>query len=316
MPFYNTLIETVMPFFLTLCAAIFWGANFNAGKILVNYFEPLHLVAIRFLFSLLCILPIILLTKVRTIWIPTFKKHVGVYALLSLIGIIGYNGLVFEGVKYTSSVNAALIMATNPPLTMFFAAFLLQEKMNNLQKLGALISLLSVAMVITQGSVQALLQLQCSFGDVMVMLANICWASYNVLSKRYLKDSSPLITTTSTMLISTVFLLIIGGPGQIEAFYDLFEQTSTVFYPLIYMVVLGTVAAYLCWNYGISQLGAGKTAIFFNLIPIVTSVISFFQGQTVSMIQLIGGLSVIFGVLLSTKVMTFQKKKIVMAQTV
>ena len=315
MLFCYTMIHTMMPFLLTLCAAIFWGANFNAGKVLVNYFDPLHLVAIRFLCSLLCILPVILFTKARTIFIPTFKQNFLVYALLSLIGIIGYNGFVFEGVKYTSSVNAALIMATNPPLTMFFATFLLQEKMNGAQKLGAMISLLSVAIVITQGSIQALLQLQFSFGDLIVMLANICWAFYNVLSKRYLKDSMPLITTTSTMLISTIFLLIIGGAGQMEAFHNLFEQTSTVYFPLIYMVVLGTVAAYLFWNYGISRLGAGKTAIFFNLIPIVTTVISFFQGQTISMIQIIGGLSVIFGVLLSTKAISFRKKQIAFAQT-
>lgn len=305
----------MMPFLLTLCAAIFWGANFNAGKLLVGYFDPLHLVAIRFLCSLLCIFPIVLFTKARTIFIPTFKQNFWIYSLLSFIGIIGYNGFVFEGVKYTSSVNAALIMATNPPLTMFFAAFVLQEKMNNSQKLGAMISLLSVVIVITQGSLQALLQLQFSFGDLVVMLANICWALYNVLSKRYLKDSIPLITTTSTMLISTIFLLIIGGSGQMKAFHNLFEQTSTVYYPLIYMVTLGTVTAYLFWNYGLSRLGAGKTAIFFNLIPIVTTTISFFQGETISMIQIIGGLSVIFGVLLSTKAISFRQKQTSIAQT-
>ncbi len=313
MQFFYTLIHTMMPFLLTLCAVIFWGANFNAGKVLVNYFDPLHLVAIRFLCSLLCILPVILFTKARTLFIPGFKQNFWVYALLSLIGIIGYNGFVFEGVKYTSSVNAALIMATNPPLTMFFAAFLLQEKMNRSQKLGAMISLLSVAIVITQGSIQALLQLQFSFGDLIVMLANICWAFYNVLSKRYLKDSIPLITTTSTMLISTILLLILGGAKQMQAFHNLFEQTSTVYFPLIYMVVLGTVAAYLFWNYGISRLGAVKTAVFFNLVPIVTIIISFFQGQTVSWIQIIGVLSVIFGVLLSTKAISFRKKQIAIA---
>ncbi len=305
----------MMPLLLTLCAAIFWGANFNAGKLLVGYFEPLHLVAIRFLCSFLCILPIILFTKARTSVISTFKQNFWVYGLLSLIGIIGYNGFVFEGVKYTSPVNAALIMATNPPLTMFFAAFALQEKMNNSQKLGAMISLLSVVIIITQGSLQALLQLQFSFGDLVVMLANVCWALYNVLSKRYLKNSLPLITTASTMLLSTIFLWIIGGSSQVEALHRLFEQPSSVYYALVYMVILGTVTAYLFWNYGISQLGAGKAAVFFNLIPVVTTIISFVHGETISMIQIVGGLSVIFGVLLSTKMISFRQKQTSMIST-
>jgi drug/metabolite transporter (DMT)-like permease len=314
-PFCNTKIHTMMPLLLTLCAAIFWGANFNAGKLLVGYFEPLHLVAIRFLCSFLCILPIILFTKARTSVISTFKQNFWVYGLLSLIGIIGYNGFVFEGVKYTSPVNAALIMATNPPLTMFFAAFALQEKMNNSQKLGAMISLLSVVIIITQGSLQALLQLQFSFGDLVVMLANVCWALYNVLSKRYLKNSLPLITTASTMLLSTIFLWIIGGSSQVEALHRLFEQPSSVYYALVYMVILGTVTAYLFWNYGISQLGAGKAAVFFNLIPVVTTIISFVHGETISMIQIVGGLSVIFGVLLSTKMISFRQKQTSMIST-
>ena len=38
-----------MAILLATLSAIFWGANFNVGKILIGYFAPLNLAMIRFL---------------------------------------------------------------------------------------------------------------------------------------------------------------------------------------------------------------------------------------------------------------------------
>lgn len=288
------------PFLLTLFAVIFWGANFNVSKLLLDSFSPFNLVTIRFACSFLCILPIVFLSETRQNVIDNLHQNKWVYLLLSLIGIIGYNGLLFEGVQKTSAINAALIMASNPPVTLFFAALLHNEKLNISQVVGALISLISVGVVITHGSWNEFIHLRFSLGDLLVMMANVCWALYNVLSKKYLQSNSPLITTASTMFISTVILMMMGGGTQIQAFQFLLHQTVVVYSALVYMIIFGTVCAYLCWNYGISKLGAGKTAIFFNLIPVVTTGIAFVMGQPIFLIQIIGGISVIFGVLLST----------------
>lgn len=284
---------------LASLSAIFWGANFNVGKILVGYFSPLNLATIRFLCSFILIIPIVCLIENRSSIRQIIKSNFWIYIVLSIVGIVGYNGLFFEGLKYTTPINAALIMATNPPLTMLLARLFLKETMNINQKIGAFISLIGVGIVITHGSWLELLHLQLSMGDMIVMLANLCWALYGVLARRYLKQSTPLITTASTMFIGSVILMFITGYDT-NISQALLHQTFNVYAALIYMIVFGTVFAYLFWNYGISQLGAGKTAIFFNLIPVVTTIIAIFLGQTITSIQIIGGVGVIFGVLLST----------------
>lgn len=290
----------MIPFLITLCAVIFWGANFNISKLLLNSLSPFNLVTIRFLCSFLCMIPIILLMETRQNIINNLKQNKWVYILLSLVGIIGYNGCLFEGIQNTSAINAALIMATNPPVTMFFASFMLNEKINTSQLIGAFISLLSVGVVITHGSWEAFVHLHFSLGDLIVMMANVCWALYNVLSKKCLKSNSSLITTTSTMFISATVLMLLGRETPLQVFQLLIHQPLNIYFALLHMIILGTVCAYLCWNYGISQLGSGKTAIFFNLIPVITTIIAFFAGQPIELIQIAGGLSVIFGVLLST----------------
>jgi drug/metabolite transporter (DMT)-like permease len=292
------------PLLLVTLSAIFWGANFNVGKILVGAISPLDLATIRFVCSCILIIPIILLIENRADLKQMIKRNFWIYSVLSLIGIVGYNGLFFQGLKYTTPINAALIMATNPPLTLLLAAIFLKESMNFNQKIGALMSLIGVGVVIAHGSLGELLHLQLALGDLMIMMANICWALYGVLARRYLKQSSPLMTTASTMFIGSIILLLMTG-------YDtnisqiLLSQTPHIYRALLYMIVFGTVLAYLFWNYGISQLGAGNTAIFFNLIPVVTTVIAIFLGEIITPVQLVGGMGVIFGVLLSTHVLRF-----------
>ncbi len=292
--------KTLLPYMLTLLAVIFWGANFNVGKILVEHLSPINLAAMRFLLSVLCLIPLVLLIESRTALWNSIQQNLWIYILLGLVGIVGYNGFFFIGLKQSTAINAALIMATNPPLTMLLAALFLKERLSIFQQTGALISLFSVGIVITKGNLSELLHLQISVGDLIIMLANICWALYNVLIRRYLHNrGTPLVNTTLTMLMGTVMLMTLSG-DHVKTVQTLLVQDWEIYSALIYMVIFGTVAAYLFWNYGISQLGTGKTSIFFNLMPVVTSVIAVCMGDTIASMQIMGGLGVIFGVLLST----------------
>jgi drug/metabolite transporter (DMT)-like permease len=40
-----------------------------------------------------------------------------------------------------------------------------------------------------------------------------------------------------------------------------------------FMGIFGSVLAYLWWNRGIAQIGANRTSIFFNLVPVSTMMI-------------------------------------------
>ena len=65
------------------------------------------------------------------------------------------------------------------------------------------------------------------------------------------------------------------------------------------MVVGGTVLAYLFWTMGIAYLGAGRTAIFINLVPVFAMLTGATVGTLPSGAQLAGGLLVLGGVAIS-----------------
>ncbi len=64
------------------------------------------------------------------------------------------------------------------------------------------------------------------------------------------------------------------------------------------MGIAGSFLAYLFWNIGIAIRGAGKTAIFFNFVPISVLTIQIIVENRFSLIQFIGSTITIIGVLL------------------
>lgn len=293
--------KTTFPYICALLAVILWGFNFNVGKILVGQFSSLSLALIRFGFSFILVLPWVLFFQKKTDLWRLLKDKFWQYLLVTVVGIVGYSYFFFEGLKSTTPVNASLIMATNPALTMFIATVFLKEIMNTSQRLGAILSLLSVFVVITGGSWQNVLQMHWNIGDLIVLLANLCWALFNIFSKRYLFDMPSLVTTAMTMCMGAMLLTVMQGDVA-SIYHSLLHQSLMVYLILIYMVVFGTVLPYLFWNHGVSLLGASQAAVFLNLMPVVTTLMAVMMGQTVSMLQMIGGSGVIFGVLLTMNV--------------
>jgi drug/metabolite transporter (DMT)-like permease len=65
------------------------------------------------------------------------------------------------------------------------------------------------------------------------------------------------------------------------------------------LVVGGTVLAFLFWGIGIARLGATRTALFLNLVPVFTMLIGAVLGTVPSAAQLVGGVLVLGGVTIS-----------------
>jgi drug/metabolite transporter (DMT)-like permease len=284
---------------LVLLSTLFWGINFHAGKYVVGFISPLDAAAIRFSLASVVILVMLLVKESpKTVW-AAIEQQWKAYIVLGIIGVAGFNGLFFLGLKYTSAVNGALILATNPLVTVLMSAFILKESIRMNQYIGMCLSLMGVILVITQGKWVMLRHFQIASGDWIIMGANVCFALYGVLCRRYLQESKPLITTAMTMIIGAVTLLLCVGLAPSSSAW--IHQNWPVYAALLHMALFGTVLAYLFWNSGIIYLGINQTVIFFNLVPVFTVLIAMMLGQPILLIQILGGISVLLGVLISTQ---------------
>lgn len=280
-------------YLLVTTAAFFWGANFLLGGYVINDIPPLWAAAIRFVLGAMLMFAIVGVKR-ENLFAPV-RKHIGVYAMLGVVGIVGFNLFFFYALRYTSANNAALIMGTNPLLTVLLAAAVLGERPSVRHLVALPIALAGVAVVVTHGAVGSLFSLQLSFGDVLMLCADIFWALYNVLCRRYMPPASPLVNTAWIMAAGAAVLLCValGSDAHLAGLGAKAAVSMAV------MAIGGTVLAYLFWNMGIARLGAARTAIFLNLIPVFTMLLGALIGDMPTASQLVGGLLVLVGVTIS-----------------
>ncbi|MGF1724656.1 DMT family transporter [Photobacterium nomapromontoriensis] len=218
---------------------------------------------------------------------------------MGLLGVAGFNLSLFIGLKTTTPINGALIMATTPITTALLSSLLDKEKLSINQPIGIVFSFVGVVFVISKGSIDNLANLHFSLGDCIILCGSLFGASYTVGCRKYITHSSPLQTTSFTMLFVTIGIVLAALlTGNLVD--SITSAPVSVHMASIYMGVVGSVLDYLFWNVGLKKVGPANTSIFFNLVPVFTMVITAFNGVLPNEIQIIGTVSVIVGVILST----------------
>lgn len=291
--------------FKLLAFPIFTGVTFHIAAYTVSYFTPTAAAAWRFGLAAAIMIMVLRISGMSS---QSWRTNRWIYVVLGILGVFGFNTLFFIGMKYTSPVNGALIMATNPIVTLLAASAIFRSPITSNQIIGSSLSFVGVFLVITQGSWTVISQFQFASGDLIILLGNLCWALYGVLGKKYLQNSSSLETTTYTMGVGALLLVLVASFSHHEV--PLLEVPLLAWGGILFMAVCTSVLGYLWWNQAIATIGASQTAIFFNLVPIVAMLTSIVAGEQVTSTQLAGALTVIGGVLISMRVIRlpeFQK---------
>jgi drug/metabolite transporter (DMT)-like permease len=107
-------------------------------------------------------------------------------------------------------------------------------------------------------------------GDWWIMAAALTFAIYNVMVKKRPKEMHPVNFLFVIFLLGTIILL----PFYL---YELNKQggiTINFFnsFSILYLGLGASVICFLIWNKAIAALGAGRTALFGNLIPVFSSI--------------------------------------------
>ena len=270
-----------------ILATLFWGANFVLAGPVLQEIPPLWAAALRFTLAALILLGLGLWRG--TDLLAPARAHAGVFVSIAAIGVVGFNLLFFWAMQSTSPTNGALIMATNPLMTTLIAFAVLAERPTFRQWLALPLAFVGVAVVISHGDIHRLATFQFALGDLLMLSANLAWAFYNVLCRRYMPAGSPLTNTTLVMIAGASLLLMVA----LTSGESLSLPTVHAGVALLLMATAGTVLAYLFWMTGIARLGAGRTSLFLNLVPVFAALIAALLGVAPTLAQVVGGLLVI-----------------------
>lgn len=215
--------------------------------------------------------------------------------VMAVTGVFLFNSLVYLALTETTSINAALINGTTPILTLFVVAILGGGLPTGVRIFGSAVCLAGVTWVVSRGSLETLANLSLNRGDLLMLVAAVCWAFYTVIGGNVTREISPLAATTVSAVMALPFLGLFGG-------YELLTKpvggiSLPVISGLLYIGIGASIVAFLAWNVGIRGVGASRGAIFLNLIPVITAAIAVpVLGETLVLAQLAGGLLVFAGV--------------------
>lgn len=273
-------------------AAVFWGTSFEATRIALVDFTPWTAAAVRFALAAVAIL-IWLQLSGRLSW-PVLRRNALAFAALGVIGVAGFNGALFVGLKTSTPVTAALIMGTSP-LTITLVEAVLERRMpRRIALTGMAISLVGVAL-----TVGAFSGAHFASGDVLILLGSLSWALYSIGCRRWVRDASPLETSAWTMLAGAVTLIVLAV--TLETPLNTLAQVGPAAWGAIaWMVLLGSVLAYIFWQVGLAVRGPAATSVLFNLVPVSALVVAALFGRIPDPSQILGVFVAIFGVMLAS----------------
>ena len=276
-----------------LLVCLIWGMNFSVTKSAFDQLPPLPFTAIRFAVSSLLLWGIIRLTE-GSARLP--REALVKLVVLGLVGNSFYQLAFMLGLARTTATNSALILSTVPTVVAVIAGALGLERITARMWCGIGLGTIGVVLVIATRGVG--FDRATFAGDLLTVLAVLCWAGYTVGLRRVPQGVSPLRVTAITTIAGTPVLVLTGLPGVLRL--DWSEVGMDAWLAVAYSSVLSLVVAYLLWNRSVKAIGGARTAIYMCLTPVVAVFGAWLLlGERPHPLQGVGAVFIILGVLLT-----------------
>ena len=282
---------------LAVLATFIWSGNFIVAKAVNKEIPPISLNFYRWLSAAIIIFPFAI-KQFKAEW-KIVKQSWHYLFWISLTGITLFNTFVYVGAHYTSAINLALIGTTSSPImSVLFARIFLKEKIGWMKFAGMLVCIFGVLFLLSKGNFRNLVHLQFGEGDLWVLLAAFCFAIYNTMAKKKPAAISPVnflfvIFSFGTLLVLPFYIWELNHTPAIE-------WNGKILLSILYLGLGASVICFLLWNRAIKILGAGRTALFGNLIPIFSSLEAvLILNEQFSWVHIVSMVVVFVGILLA-----------------
>ncbi|RKD29489.1 DMT family transporter [Thermohalobacter berrensis] len=294
-------------YLLMTMAALFWAGAFIAGKLGVNELSPISLTFFRFFFASIIIFFVMVKYEKKN-WRLKGKDWIPVI-ITGVVGMVGYHIFFFTALKYTQASNASILAATNPIVTAVLASYFINEKLVIKRIIILILALIGVILTITNWNIKTLVNFTFNKGDLIMLVAVTCWATYSVIVKKIMDRYSPLILTTYSFIVCTVVLF----PFVIREFLQIsiFDISIKGWLPVVYMAIFPTVIGYLIQQMAIKEIGVSRAAIFINLVPVFSVILAaIILNEKLGYLRLISGFMIVLAVYLNSQIKEEAPKKV------
>ena len=225
------------------------------------------------------------------------RRDWGIVALSGFLVVPVAQVALAQGQRFLAPALSGVVVATAPAITLALSMIVLGERVRRRQLAGFALAFSGALVVIVLGSgTGAELVARNPWGAALVVLAQVGWAAYTVVSKPFSAKQQPVTAVATILLVGTVMVLPFL-PGALRASAEL---SPVQWLWMIELVIGSTVVPYLLHFAALRVLDANAAGAYLNLVPVFGFLwAGLLLGQRPSAIALGGAALVIVGVLLT-----------------
>lgn len=286
----------IIPIILVLVSFV-WAGSFIVVQITTEEIDPINLGFLRFLVATPLMMLLVILRK-KPLLLP--KKELPWLIILGLTGVTLLYLFQFLGIHFTNAPAASVLINTNVIFIAILSNLFLHETLARKRIGGIILSFIGVFVIMFSDISKQSLTFDNLFfiGSILMLLSAFCWALYSFVGKRLLKTYDEFVITTYAFGFGTLFYI----PFVVLHLGSVLQQTSlNGWLAVLYLALTCSLFGYLGWYYALKHIDASKAAVFLNLIPLFTILISFFLGTSLTWFFLLGAILILYGVYITQR---------------
>lgn len=279
-------------FYFAGLAALAWAASIIASRFMLHQGENAYnllfwVTVLAIPFWLFTVLKSTSLSELKVV----LKKNYGLLLGMGLISTFGVNITEAFALKYSQAINYAFLIRSTVFFTIIFAYVLLGEKLTKKKLVLVAVILLGAYLLTTNGQL-----LTFSLGDIFTLTeAALIALGNNVFGKLATNRMKPQVSAAASFLVGVIPVVIIA----------LFQQ-AIAWPQLPWLIVLMTVTDILIVVFrfrAYTYATASFVSMVFSLTPVLVAILAMlFLGETMTWLQLVGGVLILLAGLAVNKV--------------
>ncbi len=284
---------------LLLFVVILWGLNVVMVKYLSGFFPPLELATYRI--GAAALLLAVFVAKSYG-WVKLSLREWLYIAGIALSGIFLHQITLSAGVQTTDASTSSLILGLNPLATSLLAYAVLREPLSARKLCGVGLGFLGVMLVIFGDSWERTASISFGKGELLIFVSMLAYVVSGLFIKKATEKTPVLVVTGYSHVLATVLLaLTTTGDHLISGQSVVLSSDWFVWGVLIFSGWVSTALGAIWWNSGIRVIGAGRTAMFLNGMPIMSLVFSvLLLNETITWVHGFGFVLAFFAIYLGT----------------
>ncbi|MCH3881111.1 MULTISPECIES: DMT family transporter [Tenacibaculum] len=269
--------------------SLVWGSSFILMKKALISLSPIQVAALRTIIA--AVFVIIVghknLKKIK-------KRHWKYIVFSALVGTFIPAFLFAFAIKGIDSSIASILNSLTPFNTFIIGALVFGFAFKKNQLIGILVGLIGTVILILKG---ADLNPDQNYWYALLPIAASIGYAFNVnIVKKHLYDLNALTITTGHFILVIVPALVVLSFTGFFTEFELNSETKPALFYIIILAFFGTAIAKVMFN----EMVHISTPIFASsvtyLIPIIAVIWGIIDGEKLSLIQLIAGVIILFGV--------------------